>query len=95
VLVEQMVVLRDVLVVEVGDAEIKENVEQKSEVHQGGIPAIFFRSHGVLHGTVDAKNPERLYQQVQEEQEGKVGNELALHDKRCFIKVKPYNEGQK
>ena len=74
-----MVVLRDVPVVEIGDAEIEQDVEQEGEVKEGKIKSVFGGSYSILNYAVNPENPERFDQDIQKEQEGQVGDKFLLH----------------
>ena len=79
---EELVVLRDVPVVEVGDPHVEEDVEQVREVGDGQIDAISpvtGVADQVLHFAVNAQNPERLHQKVQEEKKDNILDEAILH----------------
>ena len=67
VLGEILRVLRDVAAVEVGDAEVEQDVEEVGEVEEGLVGAVGGVAEQVLHLTVDAENPERLHQQVEKQ----------------------------
>ena len=64
---EHLVVLRDVAAVEVGDAEVEQDIKEVGEVKKGLISAVGGIAKQVLHLTVDAENPERLHQQVEKQ----------------------------
>ena len=57
-------VLRDGTAVEVGDAEVEQDVEEVREIEEGLISTVEGIAKKVLHFTVDVQNPERLHQQV-------------------------------
>lgn len=78
-LVQQMNVLGDIAVVEIGDPGIKQDIEQKSEIEQVQVKTVINKPHRILHRAVDPENPERLHQEVQEEQQGEIGEEFLLH----------------
>ena len=76
---EVLRVLRDVAAVEVGDAEVEQDVEEVGKVKQGLVGAVGGIAEDVLHLTVDAENPERLHQQVEKQQENNIFYEAVLH----------------
>ena len=78
-------VLRDGSAVEVGDAEIKQDVEEVGEVEEGLIGAVRSVAQQVLHLTIDAENPEWLHQQVEEQQEDDIFDEAVLHAKGLWF----------
>ena len=57
-------VLCDGAAVEVGDAEVKQDIKEVGEIEEGLVGAVGGIAKQVLHLTVDAQNPERLHQQV-------------------------------
>ena len=67
--VEQVAVLGDIAVVEVGDAHVEDDVEQKREVEQRKIYAELLGADNILHRTLNPEYPERLYQDIEEEKE--------------------------
>ena len=64
VLVQQLVVLGNVLIVEIGNPKIQQYIKKKGEIKYRKIKAIFSRVCDILNGTVDAENPEWLNQQI-------------------------------
>ena len=76
---EVLRVLRDGAAVEVGDAEVEQDVEKVGEVEKRLIGAVGGITEDVLHLTVDAENPERLHQQVEKQQEKDIFDEAVLH----------------
>ena len=76
---EVLRVLCDGTAVEVGDAEVEQDVEEVGEVEQRLIGAVGGVAEDVLHLTVDAENPERLHQQVEKQQEDDILDEAVLH----------------
>ena len=55
--IKQKIVLRNIFIVETGNPNIEQNIEQKREIKQCEIHSITFVAHHVLHCTVDSKNP--------------------------------------
>ena len=76
---EVLRVLCDGTAVEVGDAEVEQDVEEVGEVEQRLIGAVGGVAEDVLHLTVDAENPERLHQKVEKQQEDDILDEAVLH----------------
>ena len=76
---QHVVVLRNILVVKVGDAKIEKDIEQEWKIKKGVVITIHFRTDSNLHAPVDSENPERLYKQVQGKDQEEVGNEFSLH----------------
>ena len=79
VLREVLGVLRDRMAVEIGDAEVEENIEEVGEVEKGLVCAVRCVAKQVLYLTVDAENPEGLHQQVEKQQENDIFDEAVLH----------------
>jgi hypothetical protein len=59
-----MIILSNVSVIEIGYSKIKQDIEEKREIKKHVIESVLFGSYNILNSTVNAKNPERLYQQV-------------------------------
>jgi hypothetical protein len=59
-LVEQLLVLRNVPVVEIGDAEIQENIKKERKIQHFKVEPIIQGAHHVLNVPVDGKNPDRF-----------------------------------
>ena len=76
---EVLRVLRDGAAVEVGDAEVEQNIKEVREVEEGLVGAVGGVAEDVLHFAVDAQNPERLHQQVEKQQEDDIFDEAVLH----------------
>ena len=71
-LVQQVVVLCNVPVVEIGDPEIEKNIEEKRKIEYRKIKTILAWSHDILHRAVDAKNPEGLNQQIKKKEKTEI-----------------------
>ena len=69
----------DSTVVEVGDAEVEQDIEEVGKVKKGLVGAVRSIAKQVLHFTVDAENPERLHQKVEKQQENDIFDEAVLH----------------
>jgi hypothetical protein len=57
-LVQQLLVLRNIPVIEIGDAEIEEDIEKKRKIEHFKVESIIHRTHHVLNVPVDGKNPD-------------------------------------
>ena len=77
---EVLGVLRDGAAVEIGDAEVEQDIKEVGEVEQGLIGAVGRVANQVLHLAVDAENPERFHQQVEKQQENDIFDEAVLHN---------------
>ena len=80
VLREVLGVLRDRTAVEIGDAEVEENIKEVGEIEKCLVSAVRSVAKQVLHLTVNAENPERLHQQVEKQQENDIFDEAVLHE---------------
>jgi len=85
-LVQQLAVLGNVAVIEVGNAKVEDNIKKKRKVQDGKIKPEIFRPNSILHRAVDPQHPKGLHQKVEEHQNAKVGQELLLHEKMNDIK---------
>jgi hypothetical protein len=74
-----MMVLRNVPVVEIRDPEIQKNIEEKREIENNEIEPVIRNPGDILNIPVDCKNPDRLDQQVQRQQQAKVCQKFPLH----------------
>ena len=71
--------LRDVLIVISCYAEIENDVQQERKVKERVIKSVRLRADGKLHIPVNAQQPERLDEQIQCNDQRKVGNKFPLH----------------
>lgn len=60
--------LSNVSVVEIGYSKIKQNVQNHGEIEQGKIHPKILITNCVLNRTVDAKNVQRFYKQVEKKE---------------------------
>jgi hypothetical protein len=74
-----VIVLSYIPVIKVGDSEIEQDIKEKCKIKYCKIKSIFTGSSYILHGSVNAKYPERLDQQIKKKQKTKVGDEFTLH----------------
>jgi hypothetical protein len=81
-LVEQLLVLRNVPVVEIGDAEIEQDIEKEGKIQNFKVEPIIEGSHHVLNIPVDSKNPDRFDEKVEQKHQPKVRQEFSLHIKK-------------
>lgn len=65
---QQKVVLGNIAVVVICNANIKQNIQQQRKIKQCEVHSVSMVAHKVLHITVDTKNPERFNKQVQGKQ---------------------------
>ena len=85
---EVLGILRDRTAVEVGDAEVEEDIEEVGEVEERLVGAVGGVAEQILHLAVDAENPKRLHQQVEKQQEDDIFDEAVLHSKRLGFRGK-------
>ena len=79
-LVQQLHMLGNIAVVKIGDAEIQQDIEKECEIEQVLVKSIIREPDRILHRPVNAEDPERLDQQVQQDQECQVEQEFFLHE---------------
>jgi hypothetical protein len=77
--IQQVLILCNIPVVEAGNAKIEQDIKQECKIENRKVKAVFTGSRDVLHGTVDAQNPEWLDQQIKEKQKPQVSEKLTLH----------------
>ena len=77
--IQKVIVLSYIPVIKISDSEIEQDIKEKGKIENRKIEAIFPGSSDILHGPVDAKNPEWLYQQIKKKQKTKIGDEFTLH----------------
>jgi len=65
---DQKAVPGDIPAVEVGNSDIEEDVQDDRKIEKSEVKAIIFGSNHILNGSVNAQDPERLDQQVKENQ---------------------------
>jgi hypothetical protein len=75
-LAQQMIILCNILIVEICNAKIKNNIQQKRKAENRVIKTIIFNAYNVLYSTVNTKNPEWLYQQIQKQYKGYIFKEF-------------------
>jgi len=78
-LVQQLRMLGNIAVVEIGDPRVKQYIKEESKIKNGEIETVLRHTNCIVHYPVDPEYPERFYKQVQEQQQGKVGKEFFLH----------------
>ena len=64
-LVQKMVVLRDIPVVEIGNAKIKDDVEKEGEIENNKIKTITLGSDYILNVPVNSENKNRLDKKIE------------------------------
>ena len=72
---QQMLVLRNILIVEIRNAEIEKYIQQERKIEQCEVFAISSIAHFILNIRFNHQDPERLYKQIQEKQDNKIGDE--------------------
>ena len=65
----------DRAVVEIIDPQVEEDVQNECKIKEGKIEAIDLLTHPVLDPYLDPEEPERFDQQIEEDQQGQVGEE--------------------
>ena len=79
-LAQELVVLGDVPVVEIGDPEIQQDIEEKGEIEDNQVKAIIPHPHHILDVPVNPENENRLDKQVQQQKQPQVCKEFSLHE---------------
>jgi hypothetical protein len=62
---QQVVVLRNVLVIKIRDAEIEQDVQQEGKVEDGIIKTILLRANCILYANLHSQYPKWLDEQVE------------------------------
>ena len=78
--------LRYVPVVEIGDPQIKEYIEDHREVEEGEIKPVTLGANHILYRPVNAQHPKQLNQQVHEYQQDQVGDKLVPQNMVLLIR---------
>ena len=78
-LVYQYRVSGDVAGVEVGYAQVQQDVEDIGKVEYGKVEPVLHGAHGILHPCLNAQNPEGLDEQVEQQNPEEAGEEFLLH----------------
>jgi len=53
-------------VIEIGDAQVEQDIQEQGETEKGEVKSVSICTDHILYSPVNAKYPERFYQQVQE-----------------------------
>lgn len=77
---EQLIVTGNVSIVEIGNAHVKNNLKNEGKIENGEIETIFCRTDHILHGSVNSKNPKRLYEEIEKKKKDKIGNKFSSHN---------------
>ena len=85
-LVDEVRMLGDVAGVEVGDAQIQQDVEDIGEVEDGEIESVGLGSDSILHANFNAKNPERLDDEVEQQYPKESGDEFFVQNEDLEIR---------
>lgn len=78
-LTQQVIILGNILIVEVGNTEIEKDIEKEGKIKERDVVTIDLCSYSNLNIPVNTKNPKRLDQQVEGQNKEEVGYKLALH----------------
>ena len=78
-LIQQMGILCNILIVEIGNSNIEQYVKNEGKVKYRKIDSKVFSTNYVLDGTIDAKNIEGFNQQVKQQQKTKISKKFTLH----------------
>jgi hypothetical protein len=66
-LFKKEIVLRDIFIVKVGDANIEQDIQKQREIKQGKVHPVTLISHHILNCSVDSKNPKWFDYQIESE----------------------------
>ena len=91
-LFKKVSVLGDIPVIEIGDAQVQQDVEKEGEIEERVILPVSFRPYSILHGTVDTQEPKGFDHQVQKKQERQVGDKFSLHYGGEGANLTPWDE---
>ena len=76
---QQVLILRYVSVIVIGNAQIKQKINDERKIKQREIHSVLLGAGYILH-IYFHKNPERLYQQVKKNKKKKIGKKFLLHE---------------
>jgi hypothetical protein len=77
-------------IIEIGDAQVKQYIQKQGETEKGEVKSVTICTYHILYRPVNAKNPERFYQQVQEQYKGEICDKFSLHLKNKDTGSKRY-----
>jgi hypothetical protein len=60
--VKQMLILRDITVIEIGNPQIEQHIEKERKIEDGEIETIGLFPNYILHTAVYTENPDRFHQ---------------------------------
>jgi uncharacterized protein (UPF0179 family) len=72
-------ILSNVPVVEIGNTKIEQYVKQERKIKNSKVKSKIACANHILHSSVNAKNPQGFYEQVQKQKKAKIGKEFSLH----------------
>jgi hypothetical protein len=78
-LVQQLAVLSDITVIEIGNPEVEKYAEKERKIQDAEVETEILRSDSILNRAVNPENPERLDQKVKKQQQSQVFQEFFLH----------------
>ena len=61
----KLAVLSNVFVVEIGDTQVKQYVEDIGKIKNSKVQAKLFGPNSVLHTHINAQNPKRFYKNIE------------------------------
>ena len=83
-----MMVLGNIPVIEIGDPQIEENIEQKGKIKNNQVKSIISHPDNILNVPVNSKNKNRLDKKIKWKKQSQVCQEFSLHIK----KIKSFRE---
>ena len=81
-LIQQLVVLGYIPVVEIGDPEIEQDIEEKGKVKDFEVETVIHHARDDLYVPVNSENPDGFDQEVQRQQQPQVCQKFSLHNKK-------------
>ena len=92
---EKVIVLRNVFVVEIGDAKIKNDIQYEWKIKKGEVKPEVFSMHRILPTHINKQHMKWLDEKVQEKKKRQVGDKFFLHERKdikeieatCFLLI--------
>ena len=65
---QQKIVPGNVAIIVIGDSNVEQDVQNHGKIKQRKVKPVALIAHQILHRAINSKNPEWLYQKVEEKQ---------------------------
>jgi hypothetical protein len=85
VFLQQTVIPGDGPVIIIVDPDIEQHIEYECKVEKGEVKTIHLFAYPVLYAHLDAEKPDWLDQEIQEYQQGKIGDEVFFQTREVKI----------